>query len=374
MKKMPSSRRPVFRGHGLAVIGAAATVSVLLAGCSASNESSTPAAGGSAASSDLSGTFSGSGASTQTAAQGAWAAGFQETNPNVTINYDPQGSGTGRKQFIAGGVQFAGTDAYLTDAELASAKTTCGGDVVEVPVYVSPIALVYKLDGVSDLQLAPATVAGIFAGTITTWNDPAIAADNPDATLPATRIAPVHRADTSGTTENFTDYLSKVAPDAWTDEASGDWPIAGGEAAQQTQGVISAVGSGNGTIGYADESQVGDLSVAKVKVGDSYVGPSAEAAAKILEDSTRVEGRGDNSFAYDLKRDTTASGTYPIVLVSYEEACLKYADAATGAVAKAYMTYITSKEGQDAAAKAAGSAPLSDALRTLIEPSIAKIS
>lgn len=370
MKKMPSSRR-----HGVAVIGAAATVSVLLAGCGASNESSTSAAaGGSAASSDLSGTFSGSGASTQTAAQGAWAAGFQATNPNVTINYDPQGSGTGRKQFIAGGVQFAGTDAYLTEKELAAARTTCGGGVVEVPVYVSPIALVYKLDGVTDLQLAPATIAGIFAGTITTWNDPAIAADNPDATLPDTRIAPVHRADTSGTTENFTDYLSKVAPDAWTYKPSGDWPIPGGEAAQQTQGVISAVGSGNGTIGYADASQVGDLSVAKVKVGDSYVGPSAEAAAKILEESTRVDGRGDNSFAYDLKRDTTAQGTYPIVLVSYEEACLKYSDAATGAVAKAYMTYITSEAGQQAAADAAGSAPLSAALRTLIEPSIAKIS
>ena len=129
------------------------------------------------------------------------------------------------------------------------------------------------------MDLPADVIAGIFKREITTWNDPAIAAANPDATLPDQRIVPVNRSDESGTTENFTEYLAAAAPGVWTDEPSGDWPIAGGEAAQGTSGVIGAVQAGNGTIGYADASQAGDLSIASVGVGGSFVQPTAEAAA-----------------------------------------------------------------------------------------------
>src|SRR4051812_29195651 len=178
-----------------------------LTGCGAANES-----GADAAQSDgpqLNGTLNGAGSSAQEAAQGAWQSGFQSANPDVTVNYDPVGSGGGREQFLAGGVDFAGSDSYLADDELASSKKVCNGQTaLEVPSYVSPIALVYNLAGVDNLQLSAKTAASIFAGKITTWDDPAIKADNPDAKLPSDRIVPVHRADESGTTDNFTQWLS----------------------------------------------------------------------------------------------------------------------------------------------------------------------
>ncbi len=166
---------------------------------------------------------------------------------------------------MAGAVDFAGSDAALKDEELAGAEKRCGGadNLIELPAYVSPIAVIYNLDGVDNLQLSPATVAGIFLGKITKWNDAAIAADNPDATLPDTAIVPVHRSDESGTTENFTDYLNKTAGDVWTAEASGEWPTKGGEAADGTSGVVAAVKNGTGTIGYADASQAGELGKAR---------------------------------------------------------------------------------------------------------------
>ena len=278
----------------------------------------------------VSGTISGAGASTQQAATQAWVAGFQKSNPDATINYDPSGSGAGRTQFIAGGVDWAGSDAYIKGDEATKAATRCGGGVVEVPVYVSPIAIVYNLPGVDNLQLAPSTIAKIFTGKITTWNDPAIAADNPGVNLPATAIAPVHRGDKSGTTQNFTDYLSAAAKADWPTPAADTWPIQGGEAAQGTSGVIGAVKGGNGTIGYADESQAKGLGIAKVKVGDAWVAPSADGAAKVLENSQRVSEGGDKAFAFKIDRTTTTPGAYPVTLVSYAIACAKYTDAGQG--------------------------------------------
>ena len=136
-----------------------------------------------------------------------------------------------------------------------------------------------------------ATVAGIFAGTITNWNDPAIAALNADATLPDLAITPVHRADDSGTTENFTDYLAQAAPEVWTYEADGEWPLQSGEAAQGTSGVVAAVEGGQGTIGYADASRAEGFGTVAVQVGEEFVTFSPEAAAAIVDASPREEGR-----------------------------------------------------------------------------------
>jgi phosphate transport system substrate-binding protein len=360
----------------IAAVGIAASGALLLAGCGAANESAAPAGGGAGASNapTVAGTIAGAGASSQQAAQEAWIAGFTAANADANITYDPSGSGAGRTQFIGGGVAYAGSDAYLKDDELAKAKTRCGGDLVEVPAYVSPIAVIYNVPGVSALNLAPATIAQIFDRKIAKWNDPAIAADNPGAALPDLAITPVNRSDKSGTTQNFADYLKVAAPDAWSYDVSDTWPVQGGEAAQGTSGVVGAVKAGNGAIGYADESQAKDLGKANIKVGTAYVGPTPEAAAAVLEASTRVEGQGDNAFAYKLARDTTATGTYPVVLVSYLLACTKYPDAATGNLVKSYLTYVVSADGQKVAADTAGAAPLSDTLRGQITPAIDAIA
>ena len=357
----------------VAAVGLATSGALLLAGCGAANEGGAPAAGGSGT--ELSGSIAGAGACSQAAAMEAWVAGFNAANPGATVNYDPVGSGGGREQFTAGGTAFGGSDAYLDEEELPLALERCGGDVLELPAYISPIAVAFKLEGIQSLNLGPATIAGIFAKKIATWNDPAIAADNPGVTLPDLAITTVHRSDESGTTENFAEYLAAVAPGVWTYEVSGNWPAeVQGEAAPQTSGVVSAIGAGNGTIGYADASQVGDLGVAAVGVGSEFVPYSPEAAAQVVSESPRVEGRPAGSFAIELERDTAASGTYPIVLVSYELACGTYPDQATTDLVKAFLSYVISEEGQQASAENAGSAPISDEQRTTFQAAIDSIS
>jgi phosphate transport system substrate-binding protein len=359
-------------GRVLLLVLTAGLLAFAAAGCGGNDESSstTPSTSGGGAS--LSGEIAGAGSSAQQAAQEAWIAGFQGANSGVTIAYDPVGSGGGREQFTAGGVAFAGSDAALDPDELTKAESVCGGpdNVVEVPNYVSPIAVIYNVSGVDSLQLSPETLANIFAQKIKKWNDPAIAADNPGANLPDTDITPVNRSDESGTTENFTDYLSQAAPSIWTYEVSGDWPVKGGEAAEGTSGVVDAVTNGDGTIGYADASQAGSLGIATVKVGSEFVGPSAEAAAKIFDESTPDSNPGANEFTYKLNRTPDASDTYPIVLVSYLMGCTKYDTASTADIVKAYFNYIISPEGQQVANQNAGSAPLSDSVRAKIQPAV----
>ena len=317
------------------------------------------------AASELTGTLVGGGASSQQSAQEAWVAAFQGANPDVTIEYDPAGSGAGRDTFIAGGSAFAGSDRAFKDEELAEdnfASCVPGTGLVELPAYISPIAVIFNLEGVDTLNLDAATVAGIFAGTITNWNDEAIVSQNADADLPDQAITAVHRADDSGTTENFTDYLHATAPDVWTNEADGVWPIEGGEAASQTSGVIDAVTNGTGTIGYADASRAGDLGTVSIKVGEEYVPYSAEAAAAIVDASPAAEGRSEGDLAIELDRASTEAGVYPIVLISYLIGCTEYEDPDSAALVKEYFSYIVSEEGQTVSADAAGSAPISAAI------------
>ena len=323
----------------------------------------------------LSGDLAGAGSSAQDAAMEAWIAGFQEKNPDANVSYDPVGSGGGREQFVAGGVQFAGSDAALEDEELKQAQEQCGGadNLIQFPAYISPIAIAYKLEGVENLQLSPETLARILKGDIKKWNDPAIAADNPDAELPDQRITVVHRSDESGTTENVQEYLSAVAKKDWTYEVSGDWPIKGQEAAQGTSGVVDAIGAGEGTIGYADLSQARQLGIAKIKVGEEFVEPSPEAAAAVVEASKETDDPGQYSFTYELARETEEAGTYPITLISYELACTQYDDPKQGELVKGFDNYVISPEGQEAAAENAGSAPLSDSLRQKFQPAVEAI-
>ena len=351
-----SARRKVAAAVGVAVVAGAA---VALSQYVPPNERGR----GAVAAGDLSGSLVGAGASSQQAAMQGWTAGYSAVQPSVTVDYDPVGSGGGREQFIAGGIDFAGSDAPLDEEELVAARGRCGGEVFELPNYISPIAVVHNLPGVADLALAPEVLAGVFARQITRWDDPAIAADNPGVALPALPITPVNRSDDSGTTENFTEYLAAAAPGAWPFEPDGEWPVGGGESAQGNSGVVAAVAGGAGTIGYADLSQAGDLGVARIGVGDDFVAPTPEAAAAVVEGSEPLPGRGPYDFALELERTTGASGSYPIVLVSYHLGCITYEDEVTADLVADFMTYVTSEEGQAAAAQVAGSAPISDALR-----------
>ncbi|MCU1635345.1 MAG: Phosphate transporter substrate-binding protein [Cryobacterium sp.] len=363
-----------FKRYGRpAVIAVAAALA--LSSCAA-NETSGPASSGdSAESGTLSGTINGAGSSAQSAAQEAWIAAFQTSNPNVTINYDPTGSGAGRETFIGGGSDFAGSDSFLKDEELAGSFESCAPDAkaVDLPVYISPIAVIFNLDGVEELNLDATTLAKIFKGDITTWNDPAIAALNEKAALPDTAITAVHRSDDSGTTKNFTDYLNQNAAEVWTEEPGDPFPYQSGEGAQGTSGVVDAVSNGVGTIGYADASRAGDLGVAKIKVGDTFVEYTAEAAAAVVEDSPLVEGRDAKDRAIALDRKTTDATHYPLVLVSYALVCTEYADPAKAELVKAYVGYMVSAEGQAEAAKFAGAAPMTTGLQDQVQEVLASV-
>lgn len=360
-----------------AQVGAIAAVAALaLAGC-ASNEGGAPAAGGSdAPAGNLSGELVGGGATSQEVAVQTWTTGIQTSNADLTVNYDAGGSGAGRESFQQGAFQFAGSDrAFKSDEISAGPFDSCadGSDLVELPTYISPIAVVFNLDGVDSLNLDAKTLAGIFAGTITTWNDPAIVAQNEGTELPATAITAVHRSDKSGTTGNFTDYLGANAEDVWTYGSVEEWPVQNGEGANGTSGVISAVEGGQGTIGYADASRAGELGTVSVKVGEEFVSYSPEAAAAIVDESPEEEGRAATDIAIKLDRTSTEAGVYPIVLVSYLIGCAQYEDETVAANVKGFFSYAASEEGQRAAAEATGSAPISDTLREQITTAIEAI-
>ncbi len=366
----------------IAQIGAISAIAALTLTACAANEGApadSAAPTDSSAPSDapaLSGEIAGSGASSQEVAVQTWTAGFQTANADVTVTYDPAGSGAGRESFAAGAVVFAGSDRAFKTDELSGTFAACaeGSNLIELPTYISPIAIIFNLEGVDSLNLDAATTAKLFTGEIKNWNDPAIAALNPDATLPDLAVNPVHRADKSGTTGNFTDYLAAAAPEAWTFDSVEEWPVQSGEAAQGTSGVVNSVKQGVGSIGYADASRAAEegLSTVAIKVGDEFVEYSPEAAAAIVEKSPFAEGRTEGDLAIELDRTSAEAGVYPIVLVSYLIACQEYgADFADQApIVKSYLQYIASEEGQNAAAAAAGNAPITADLRTKINAAI----
>ena len=324
----------------------------------------------------ISGEFKGAGASSQQAAVEAWVAGFQGTNPDAKIGYDQSGSGAGVSTFLTGATAWAGSDAALSADQIEQSKSVCAsGTAFDIPVYISPIAVVFNLKGVSDegkhVNMDAETIAKIFDGKITTWNDPAIQDQNPDLELPATPITVVHRSDKSGTTQNFVSYFIDTVPDAWPYELSENWPNEVGQGAKGTSGVISTVQQADGTIGYADFSQVGDLGTVAVKVGEEYVEISAEAGSKVIDDSELdSSAEGENRVVVKLNHKTSAEGAYPIVLVSYDIACPAYKDADTAKFVKSWLTYVVSEEGQQTASQNAGSAPLPDSLRETVMQSI----
>lgn len=325
--------------------------------------------------SSLTGTITAGGSSAQANAETAWAAAFKAQATGVTVNYDKsQGSGGGVTNFLSGSYDFAGTDSPLSAAQQTSSQALCGtGGALNIPNYLSGVAVIYKLDGVTDLKLSSATLAKIFERQITTWNDPAIAADNTGATLPATPITVVTRSDGSGTTANFTSYLSEVQPSIFTQAAGTAWPVAGTSGQQGGSGVVNTVTAGTGTIGYADNSSIGSVTAAQIQVGTgkNYVAYSQSGATKAFDTAATAtpSTTGDLTQHIDYTK-ITAKDEYPIPLLSYQVLCTTFKDAAQGKLTKAYVGYIASSQGQQIASVNAGAAPLPTSILTEIQKSL----
>jgi len=261
------------------------------------------------------------------------------------VTYNATGSGNGIKQFIAGQVNFAGSDSALKTKpkdgkiETDEAKTACGSEAWNIPMVTGPIAVSYNLKDVKDpITLTPAVLADIFNGKITKWNDPAIAAVNKGVTLPAKDIKVFFRSDESGTTENFTKYLAASAKDKWTAEPGKKW-TGKGEGKAKTAGVTSSVKSTDGGITYAEWSAAKDneLQVAKIDNGAGAVELTGASASKAIS-AAKIDGTG-NDLRLKLDYATKEADAYPIVLVTYEVVCSKYKDAEIGKSVKSFLTY-----------------------------------
>lgn len=328
--------------------------SLSLSGC-ATNEI------GLSTTSNLSGSLNGIGSSAQGAAQTVWAAGFQTLHTATLINYDPQGSGAGRKNFLSGAVAFAGSDDPLRAEEVTQVSGTCAPDTpaINLPVYISPIVLAYNIDGVDELILTAETIAGIFSGQITRWSDSRITTINPKTSLPDAPITVVHRSDDSGTTKNFTDFLAKTAPDIWKEKPSQTFPFALGDAAKGTSGVATATLNSSNSIAYIDESGAAGLNIAHLQtVNGNTIRPTAEGAAAAAAAAPLAPDRNEHDVVINIDRNYTEDAAWPLVLVSYMITCQTYSDQATGNLMREYASYILTPFAQNNAAQNTGSAPL----------------
>ena len=201
----------------------------------------------------------------------------------VQINYQAIGSGGGIKAITEKSVDFAGSDATMSDQQLTDAKAP----ILHIPMVMGAVVPTYNVAGVSKLKLTADTLAGIYLGTIKKWNDPKIVADNSGTTLPDTSIAPVFRSDGSGTTFAFTDYLTKVSPEFKAKVGSGtsvNWPT--GVGAKGNDGVAGAVKSTPNAIGYVEliyalQQKLGTASLRNA--AGNFVDPTLDAVSRAAE-------------------------------------------------------------------------------------------
>ena len=325
----------------LAAAGAVVAMAVGVAACSSSSSSSSapsgsgsPGAGSSGGS--ASGTINGAGSTFQTNFQQTAISEFKSTNPNITVNYASVGSGTGRTDLYKNSVLFAGSDSPIPSVE--QSQVPAGKTVLYFPVQIGPIAIAYNVSGVKNLKLDAPTLAKIFQGEIKSWNDPAIKALNPGVSLPSTTITLAVRSDSSGTTQNFSQYLVNAAGSAWKLGTSGTikWPSTA-RAGDGGSGLAQIVKSTPGAIGYVDFSTAtaSGLSSATVKNSSgAYVAPSPKAAT---EAASHVTPKSDLTF---LTVDQPGAGSYPITYQSWDLVYAKQPNANDAALLKAYLGYL----------------------------------
>src|SRR3984957_17779733 len=286
---------------------------------------------------------------------------WAELCPGKQLAYNPTGSGAGRDQFIAAHVDFAGSDSPLSRDQIDPAAERCHGNPAwHLPMVFGPVAVAYHLDGVKQLVVNADILAKIFSGLITNWNDPAIVKLNPGVSLPDTRVSPIYRSDSSGTTDNFQKYLAAAAPDSWTRGPGSEFQGGDGQGARNAAVVIHAVQSASGSIGYVEKGFADQSGVpyAQINDGSGAVALTDDAARKAIDDAT-FAGPG-NDLELNLKSiySTRAAGAYPLVLATYEIVCSKGYDPATSAAVRSMLT-VAADNAQDGLS-AAGYVPLPD--------------
>jgi len=325
----------------------------LLAGCwSSGGDESQGGAGGSV-------TLTGAGATFPYPIYSRWFSKYSAANP-VRVNYQSVGSGAGIQQMIEGTVDFGATDAPLSDENLARIPGT-----LSIPMVLGSVAITYNIPGVTTpLRLDGATIAGIFLGEITRWNDLRIIALNPGVSLPNRDIIVVYRSDGSGTTYVFTDYLATVST-AWNDRVGRgnavSWPT--GLGARGNEGVSGQVQQTPGSIGYMEQVFARQNNSPMAEIANQrgeFVSPSIEATT-LAASGLAARIPANNDFRLSIV-DADGAGAYPISSWTYLLVAPHFASCAKG---RALLDLIrwTLTEGE-ADAIALNYAPLSDEVRT----------
>src|SRR5690606_5835599 len=325
----------------------ASTLAFSLAACGGGDDSADGDGEG------VSGEITASGASFPDAFYAAAIDAYADVNPDLVLTYNAVGSGTGKSEFGEGINDFAGTDSLVGDDEGIEP-----GSYQYIPTVAAPITVSYNLPEVEGLQLSQETLAQVFQGDITKWNDEAIAADNPEATLPDTDITIAHRSDGSGTTSNFTTFLDE-ATDSWTLGAGDtvEWPAnaVGGE---KNTGVALAIQDTEGAIGYVDlaDANASGLVTASIENADgNFTQPTLEGTTAGLEGAVVNDDLSYNPL------NASGPDAYPITAPTYIIIRTEYEDANVAAGVKEFLTWLLT-DGQDLAAEN-DFAPLPDGLR-----------
>lgn len=279
-------------------------------------------------------TLNASGATFQQGAQEVSIEAFRKTHRDIKINYGGGGSGKGRQDFADRVVDFACTDAPYEPKQLRTVE----GEFFYIPNVLGAITVSFNVPGISALRFTAPTLAKIFQRDITAWNDPAIAADNPGVALPALDIVVARRSDGSGTTANFTKYLTLAAPGVWR-LASGStvaWP-ADTRAGHGNGGVSQLVEATPGAIGYVDlsDAKASGLHYASIRNrAGRFVLPTTAAATAAAE---RLDVGDDLLFS---ALDAPTEDAYPITAQSWCMAYRRQADPAKGAALVAYFRFM----------------------------------
>ncbi len=336
--------------HG-AVLGLVAAGALLLSACGSDDNTgaggSTNGATNAASQVECGGKakLKASGSSAQANAMTRFVTAYEAACDGQSLDYNSNGSGAGVKEFNGKQTDFGGSDSVLNaeKGEVEAAKTRCDGSPAwNLPAVFGPIAITYNVAGADGLVFDAATLAKIFSGAVTTWNDPAIAALNSGKQLPADKIVVIFRSDESGTTDNFQKYLDAASKGTWTKGAGKAFAGGVGEGAKGNEGTSAAVKSTKGAITYNEWSfaKANKLQIAKIvnSGGKDPVELTVASAGKAIE-GVKIKGEG-NDLVLDLKSiyATETAGAYPLVLAAYEIVCSKYADAETGKAVKAFLT------------------------------------
>jgi phosphate transport system substrate-binding protein len=303
----------------------------------------------------LSATLNGSGSSFQNNLELAAIDAFASDASGVTINYNSVGSGQGKTDLANQVTDFAGTDSPVQDRDKATFR---GGDFLYFPIAGGPVTVSYNLKGVDKLQLSAGTLAGIMQGDIKTWDAEEIAADNPKAELPSTKITIAHRSDGTGTTTAFTRYLDKASGGVWKHGAGDtvEWP-ADSQGGEKNTGVAQIIQQTDGAIGYVDFSDADavGLTFASIKnKAGKYVEASLDGASAAFAGATVNRDLTVDSL------DAIGDDAYPITTPTYIIVYEKPTDEAKAKAMVAYLRYLLT-DGQELAGDE-GYAKLSDDL------------